>query len=146
MKNPFVKIFVVLLIAAGSVVACRNIIIKTAVTNACHKATGLRLYVGGLDLALFSPKVQVKDLKLYNPEGYTEKIMFDIPELYADCDLADTFSGKPHLREMRLHLAKLVVERSKDGRLNLQSLKPAGSNKEGAKPAKEEQKEKEEKK
>ena len=39
------------------------------------------------------------------------------------------FSSNRRVKEMRLDVATVVVERNKDGKLNLQELKPAGSKK-----------------
>ena len=131
MKNPLVKLFGALVLAAVLILAVKDMIIAASITHLCHKTTGLHLNIGHFKSSLLRSDVEIKDLKLYNPSGYSEKIMFSIPEVYVKYDLGSFFSGKPHLQEVRLHLAELEVEKNKEGKLNLAELKPAG----GKKPA-----------
>ncbi len=136
MKKIVFKVVGGLLLAVVLLFLGRNMIIQMGVQKAFKAATGMRLSLGAFhsDMALRS--FGIKDMKLYNPSGYTEKIMLEMPELFVALIPSSLFSGKPHLTEIRLHVAKLVIERNKDGKLNLKELQPAGSKKKGeSKPA-----------
>ncbi len=114
----------------------RNMLIQFGVQKAFKSATGLRLSLGNFHADKGLRSFQIKGLKLYNPMGYTEKVMLVIPELFVALVPSSIFSGKPHLTEVRLHVSKLVIERNKDGKLNLKELQPAGSKKKGGEPPK----------
>ncbi len=129
MKRFIVKIIGGIILLLVLVILGRDMIAKASVGGICHKATGLNLSIGGFHSSFLKSSIEVNDLKLYNPPDYTEKTMFFIPDIFVSLDLGQAMAGHPHLREVRLHLAELVVEKNSAGKLNLAELRPAGSNK-----------------
>jgi len=101
----------------------KNIIVKTAVTTGVKVVTGLNLSIDKMKIGLINTLVAIDGLKLYNPKGFEDPIMVDIPEIYVDYDLGAFFKKQVHLQEVRLHLKEFVVAKNKDGQLNLDSLK-----------------------
>ena len=104
--------------------AAKNVVAKIAVSSGVWGVTGLKLEMRSLSVGLFRSRVHAQGVKLYNPEGFPDKIMADLPELYVDYDLPAFFTGKTHLRELRVDLNEFVVVKDAQGRLNLDSLKP----------------------
>lgn len=122
-----IAVAVIALIAAVSVV--KDVAIKTAVEKGAEMVTGLRLTMSGFSAGIIRTIVGIKGLKLYNPKGFAEPVMVDMPEIYVNYDLPAMIGGKIHLREARIHLAEFVVVKNKDGRLNLDSLKAVSAQK-----------------
>ena len=85
-------------------------------------------------------KFSVPGLNLFNPKGFPDKLMVDMPEIYVNYDLGAFLKGKVHLEEVRLDLREFVVVKNKDGQLNLDSLKVVQAEKEGKVPAEKKQK------
>jgi len=112
----------------------KDLIIKTVVQSGAEMVTGLKLNMRSFNLGIIKTIVGIKGLRLFNPEGYPEKIMLDMPEIYVDYDLPAIITGKLHLEEMRIHLKQFNVIKNADGQLNLDSLKVVQAQKEGAKP------------
>ena len=101
----------------------KNMIVKIGVEKGVDVVTGLRLKIGSLNIGLLKTLVGIKEIRLYNPEGFDDKIMVDMPEVYVDYDLPAIMKGNVHLYDMKLNLKECFVIKNKDGRLNLDSLK-----------------------
>ncbi len=108
----------------------KNIIIKAAVEGGVKAATGLQLTMDKINVDFFKTPVEIQNLKLYNPKGFPEKTMCEIPEIYMDINVGELFQGKVHINEMRLDLKELMVIKNSEGVTNVDSLKPVEKEKE----------------
>lgn len=124
------KIVVGILVALIVISFAKDIIIKIAVEKGVQAVTGLPLKMKGFKIGIIRTLVDIKGLKLYNPKGYTDKVMLDMPEIYVDYHLLPIFKGKVHLQEMRIDLKEFVVVKNKNGEINLDSLKVVEDQKE----------------
>ena len=77
-KNLFVVLIVLLLVFLVG----KNIIVKVAVEQGVRAVTGLSLKMQSLDISLSKTYVRIAGLQLFNPAGFPEKIMVDLPEIY----------------------------------------------------------------
>ncbi|HPN73053.1 MAG TPA: hypothetical protein PKZ41_03555, partial [Candidatus Omnitrophota bacterium] len=75
-----------------------------------------------LDIGIISTLVGIEDLKLFNPAGFEDKLMLDMPEIYVDYDLPAILGGKIHLNDVRLEMKEFYVVKNAKGELNLNSL------------------------
>ena len=100
----------------------KNMIIKTSVTTGVKAMTGLKLSIGSMNVGVFKSLMGINELKLYNPQGFEDDLMIDLPEIYVDYNLGAFMKGKTHLEEVRLHLKEFIVVKNEDGELNLDSL------------------------
>jgi len=134
------KIIIGIVIVVAILIFAKNMIAKIAVENGVHMATGLELKVKSFDVSLAKTYIAIEEMRLYNPKGYRDKIMADIPEIYVDYDLPAILKGKIHVPEIRIHLNEFVVVKNANGELNIDKLKAVeeGKKKEPAeKPKKE---------
>ena len=76
-----------------------------------------------MDIGIFKTLIGINELQLYNPSGFVDELMFDVPEIYVDYDLGAFMKGRTHLEEVRLHLKEFIVVKNEAGELNLDSLK-----------------------
>jgi uncharacterized protein involved in outer membrane biogenesis len=118
-----VMIFVVLL--------AKDIIIKTSVEKGVEFVTGLKLNIGSLHVGILKPIADIKNLQLFNPSGFPDKTMVDMPEIYVNYDLPAMIGGKMHFPEVRLALKEFVVVKNAQGKLNLDALKSVQAQKKG---------------
>jgi hypothetical protein len=118
----------------------KDMIVKTSVEKGVELVTGLRLNIRSMNVGILRTLVGIKNLRLFNPEGFKEEIMLDMPEIYVDYNLPAIIRGKVHLEEMRLNLKEFTVVKNEKGELNLDSLKVVQAQKEGKKPAEKEAK------
>jgi len=144
------KLGIVLVVIIGVVVLLlvfKNVLIKAAVEGGTKKATGLELAIGDMDVGLLKSKVDITDMRLLNPAGFPDKVMFDIPKFLVDVELASFFKGGAHVETIVLDLKELMVVRNKDRKLNLSALKSVSEKQQKEKmPVKEEKAKKEKKK
>jgi len=126
----FIIIFVVLILL---VVFSKNLIARTVIKSLVGSITGLHLSIESIDVGLSKTIIDTKGLKLYNPRGFPDKIMADIPEIYIDYSLGALLKRKIYFKELKFDLKEFVVVKNKDGKLNLDSLKTVkeGKKKEG---------------
>jgi hypothetical protein len=118
-----------IVILAAILVLARNQIIKAGAGATVKSISGVDMKIGTLDIGLFRTAVLIKDLKLFNPEIFPEKLMMDLPELYVKYDLPSIMKGTIHLPELRVNLKEFVVVRTPKGDINinsLQALQPKG--------------------
>lgn len=120
-KLLFVVVGLLLLVAV--LLFAKNIIAKVSVEKGVEMVTGLRLDMQSLDVGIIETLIGIEGLQLHNPEGYKDKVMVDIPEIYVDYDLGAFFKGEVHLEEVRLNLKEFVVVKNEKGELNLNALK-----------------------
>lgn len=125
-------VIVLLLVAAVG----KNYIAKTAISAGVRAMTGLKLSIDKMDVGVLKSALGINELKIYNPEGYADTLMLDMPEIYVDYDLPAFFRKKIHLEEVRIDMNRFVVVKNTDGTLNLDALKTVQKAKE--KPAVEE--------
>jgi uncharacterized protein involved in outer membrane biogenesis len=139
MKN-FIRILigipVFILVVAVVLVLLRNQIIKAGAGAMIKAISGVDMQIGSLDVGLFKPAVQIKDLKLFNPGAFPEKLMMDLPELYVKYDLPAVMKGTVHLRELKVNLKEFVVVKTAKGDINVNSLKALQPKQGGGKPPK----------
>lgn len=112
----------------------KNMIAKVGIEKGVQMVTGLKLRMGSLNVGIRKTIVGIRNLKLYNPKGYQDKIMLDMPEIYVNYDLPAIFKNKVHIEEMRIDLKEFMVVKNEKGELNLDSLKVVQAQKEGKKP------------
>jgi uncharacterized protein involved in outer membrane biogenesis len=129
MKKLAVGIAIFLAILGGLIIF-KNIIARNLVVGGVKAVTGLTLEIGSLDIGVLKPVVSVNNLKLFNPSGYPDKLMADVPGFYADYDLAAFLKGKVHFRQLKINLKSLEVVKNAKAKVNLESLealKPKGT-------------------
>ena len=129
-----ILIVVVVLFALG---IAKDFALKIAIESAASFVVGAPARIGHFSLSLLTSRVQIKNFRLYNPPGFPQEAMVDIPLIKVAYDLPALFKGKLHLPEMNINLSKLVLIRDKEGELNVDALKVAQA------PAKTEEKPKE---
>ena len=101
----------------------KNMIIKTSVTAGVRAMTGLKLSIRSMDIGIFKTRIGIKGLQLYNPSGFVDELMIDLPEIYVDYDLGAFMKGRTHLEEVRINLKEFIIVKNEAGELNLDSLK-----------------------
>jgi len=132
-------IIIVLLVLLVSITIAKNIIAKAAITAGVKAITGLRLSMGSMSVGILRTLIDIKNLELYNPPEFPERLMVNMPEIYVDYDLGAFLNKRIHLEELRLNLKELIVVNNERGQLNLNALKVVKAKREG-KPAQEAEK------
>ena len=117
------KILTILIIAVVMIGLTKNLIAKMIVSGGIKAVTGLTLKMDALDVGLLKSTVRIQGMRLYNPKGFPEPVMINMPEIFVDYDLGALLGGNVHLEELRINLESFHVVRAADGKLNLDVFK-----------------------
>ncbi|MFQ5715259.1 MAG: hypothetical protein ACE5GU_14625 [Candidatus Scalinduaceae bacterium] len=109
----------------------KNIVAKKSFSGGVRIMTGLELSMKSVNVGIFKTLIGITELQLFNPPGFVDKLMVDMPEIYVDYDLGAFINGKVHLEETRLDLKEFSVIKNEKGELNLDSLRVVEEKKEG---------------
>ena len=123
-------VFLILFVLLVALPQAKNVIANMAVSGGVKAITGLTLNIRNLSVGVFRSAIGIKGLTLFNPSGFKDRVMVDMPELYVNYDLGAFRKGKVHLKEARLNLREFTVIKNEKGQLNLDSLKVVQAQKE----------------
>jgi hypothetical protein len=118
-KNILIGIVAVLVVLA----IAKDQIIKSVVMSQGSQILGAKIHLDSLDVGLFKQSIRIKGLKVYNPPGFPNEVMVDIPEISVDADIPSIMKGKLHLPLVIVNLNEMVLIKNKEGKLNVDSLK-----------------------
>lgn len=124
MKKVLV-VAVIIVVLVITLLAFKDQLIKRAITLYMTRVTGAAVTIDDFSLSLIKQSIRIQGFKLYNPEGFGQGVLLDIPEVRADYDLALLLRKKVHLYLLLINLKEARIFRNKDGRLNVDSLKVA---------------------
>jgi len=122
MKKIIIVIAIILVLLVGFSLT-KNIIAKNALSAGVKAITGLELKIQGVNVGILKTFVGVDNLKIFNPVGFTDKVMADIPQIYVDYDLGAFLKRTVHLEELRINIKELTVVKNAKSQVNLGSLK-----------------------
>ncbi len=132
MKKLPIFLLVGLLALAGVLFLAKNGIVRRAVVAGVKSATGLELQIDRMEVGFFRNQVQANGIRILNPAGFQEPVLADISELSVDADVPAFLRGKTHLRQMTLVVRELSLVKSREGKINLDSLAGVAKAREGA--------------
>lgn len=132
MKKLLVRIGLALALLLVMLFFARNFIARKSVEVGAEKMTGFPLTIGSVNVALFSSKLDVRDIKLQNPPEFSERTFVEIPQLYIDYRLGSMLGGTPHINDMLVDIKKLVIVKNDKGESNAMKLKGVLSSGEGS--------------
>ena len=120
MKRFLLVILAVGILIVTAMVFGRNILARTIVVSGIKQVCGLKIDIAKVDIGL--PRVAIVGLKIYNPSGFKDKILADIPEISFDFDLPGFFKNKIHFRKLKVDVREVHVILNEQGKLNVNSL------------------------
>jgi hypothetical protein len=134
------NIFIFLVVIVVLVALVKDQIIKSIVISQAKEIMGVKVDVGTLGIGLIRQEIRIKELKVYNPDGFPAGVMVDIPEISVDYDLAAFLKGSLHLPLVVVQLKEMVVVRNEQGKLNVDALNVAQKGKKDKPQEKKEEK------
>jgi uncharacterized protein involved in outer membrane biogenesis len=114
-------VVVVLVIAVAGLYFYRNSLIRSAVESQANSSLGVKTTLGGAELGLFGGTLELEDLKIGSPQGYSAEQMFTLGEL----DLGVKYG---ELRQDPVRVRRIVIDRPKavleyvNGKFNFQAM------------------------
>ncbi|HVK59620.1 MAG TPA: hypothetical protein VM735_12625 [Candidatus Kapabacteria bacterium] len=84
-----------------------------------RRETGFDAKIGKMQFSLFSPRVTLENLIIYNPAEFGGSIFLNAPDLHIEYDRKQLALGKLHLTLLRLSLTEFHIVENQHGRTNL---------------------------
>ena len=123
--RPIICVVVILLVLGVAKNGVAQAVLSSAVSGAAH----VPARIGSVNLSFLSASIRIKNFQLANPAGFPEKLMVDIPQIFIDFDPGALFKGQAHFEEVRLDLKQLIVVKNKEGKVNVDAVKPSAKDK-----------------
>ena len=129
------------LLAVAALVAfsfVRDFALKAVITAVGSNVVGAPVRMQGFSMSLIRQSVRIGGLRIYNPPGFPQGVLADIPRVAVDLDPWALIGGKLHLQSAEIEVKEVVLIKNKEGKSNVDSLKVARKEekKEEKKPAK----------
>ena len=116
----------VLLVAAGVVAAVvlgqLGRLIEDGVESHGPALTGTDVALGGASVSIFSGEGELTNLRIGNPDGYSDDRAFDLGKIRIAVDPASLASDVIHIRTLVVDGPKLLAEFNPEGRNNLRQI------------------------
>lgn len=123
MKKIFKIIIAIILGSILMLIIFKNVFIKFLVISKVKEITGVKVEMKYIDAGIFKNSFEIRGLKLYNPKGFLDNLMADIPEVYVSYDLWSFFKRGIHLENVKINIKELIVVRNNKEELNLAAFK-----------------------
>lgn len=114
----FRLLLLAVVLAIGALLLKDNIA-RNLTEERIRRDTGFDTRIGKLEFSLFSPRVSLENVVMYNPAEFGGSVFLDIPDLHFEYDRKKLALGKLHLTFLRLTLDEFHIVENQQGRTNL---------------------------
>ncbi|HOX54343.1 MAG: hypothetical protein PHI86_03385 [Candidatus Omnitrophica bacterium] len=128
MKKILIIVGLIIVFIVGFSIV-RDQLIKTTISIVGSSVLGARIEVGGFSLGLMTQSAKISNFRIYNPAGFPQGILLDMPKISVDLDILSMLKGKLHIQSAVVDLKEVDIVTNKDGVLNVDSLKVAQQDK-----------------
>ena len=131
--KPIVKTIVLIAVVLIVLSVVKNTVAQTVISGTLSRVAHVPVKIGSTRVGFLTSTIDIKKLRMYNPSGFQDKLMIDIPQIYIAFDPPALFKGQAHFKEVKLDLKEMVVVRNKEGKLNVDTVKPTSEQKKESK-------------
>lgn len=96
-----------------------NSILRVIMEHQIRARTGMDAEIGRVHLGLFSPTLEIQDMKIYNPPDFGGTPFLDIPEIHVEYDRDALLRHDLHITLLRFNLGELDIVKNQAGQTNL---------------------------
>ncbi|MCG8431087.1 MAG: AsmA family protein [Candidatus Omnitrophica bacterium] len=122
MKKLLRKIALILVMVVVVAAIAKDQILKHVISQAATRLTGARVTMEVFSLGVFKQSVSITGFKMYNPQGFPEEVMIDIPLVSVSCRILELTQKKLVIPKAEFTLKEIVLIRNAGGKLNVNSL------------------------
>lgn len=97
-------------------------LVKTGISTFVPKITQTSASVQDVDLSLLSGKIEMKGLKIGNPEGFVNATVFELGRIYVEFSPMSVFTDKIMIHEVLIDKTAVSAEINTKGKINLVEL------------------------
>jgi uncharacterized protein involved in outer membrane biogenesis len=115
----FLAAVALVIIAVVVLLLSYNSILRVAMERQIRAQTGMDAEIGSLKIALASPTVEIRNLKIHNAPEFGGTPFLDIPEIHVEYDRAALARREIHVKLLRFNLGELDIVKSQAGQTNI---------------------------
>jgi len=123
MASKKIKKWIKRLVGLGLLVLILNYGFETYCRLALEKListmVGLRTSIDEFDIGVANSDIEINDLFIFNPKGFKDRRMIDIPRIYIDFDFHALFKKEINFKKLELDVKEFTVVRLGKGDTNL---------------------------
>jgi uncharacterized protein involved in outer membrane biogenesis len=113
----------IILIAFIVLAVIKDAILGSVISAVASNVTGAPVHIDAFALGIFKQSVKIQGLRMGNPPGFSNAQLIDLPKVEVACDLFALLKGRLHLPLVEVDLKEITLEKNKEGKLNVDSLK-----------------------
>jgi uncharacterized protein involved in outer membrane biogenesis len=113
----------IIIVVLFVLVMVRDLIIKQVVISVASSALGAPVKIGGLSLGLLTRHLEISNINIENPEGFSKNSLIDIAHVKVTFHPIDILTGKMYFDLIDLNIRQLAIEKNTQGQFNVSSLK-----------------------
>ena len=117
------KIGIVFIVIVLSGIIFKDFLIQCAISNVGSAVLGAPVEVGSFGWNFFTQKIHIRDLRVFNPQGFPHQPLIDISAVDVDYDFASLIRGNLHFPYINVDLKEMVIVKNAQGQLNVDALK-----------------------
>jgi uncharacterized protein involved in outer membrane biogenesis len=117
-----VRLFLLAVVLGVILLLSLNSILRVVVEHRIRAQTGMDAEMGRFSLSLFSPTIEIQDLKIYNPPAFGGGLFLNIQEIHVEYDRAALARHEIHVTLMRFNLSELDIVKNEAGQTNIFAL------------------------
>ena len=108
--NNWQKILIGIVVSLFVFTFAKDQLIKSTMISIGSSVVGAQLKIGHLSLGVFSHKVRIQGVRLYNPDGFpNDEALLDVPEINCDIDLTAFLKGEAHIPYIVIDVKQMTV-------------------------------------
>jgi hypothetical protein len=113
------RLLLLAVVLAIGAVLLKDEIARNLTEERIRRETGFEAKIGKLEFSLFSPRVTLENVVMYNPADFGGSVFLNVPDLYFEYDRKQLALGKVHLKFLRLTMTEFHIVENQQGRTNL---------------------------
>jgi len=113
------RLLLLAVVLAIGAVLLKDEIARNLTEERIRRETGFEAKIGKLEFSLFSPRVMLENVVMYNPADFGGSVFLNVPDLYFEYDRKQLALGKLHLKFLRLTMTEFHIVENQQGRTNL---------------------------
>ena len=115
----FIAAVALVVVAVIVLLLTYNSILRVAMERQIRAQTGMDVEIGSLKIALISPTMDIRNLKIHNSTDFGGTPFLDIPEIHVEYDRAALARREIHIKLLRFNLGELDIVKNQAGRTNI---------------------------
>ena len=117
--KKFIILILIILLPLIILQYAKHTIAKIILIKGAKHLTGLEVDMKDIKVGLLKTWIDIKDFNIFNPTGFQDTLLADIPSIYIDYDIGAFFKNEIHIEKFQIFLKELIVIRDADGKFNI---------------------------